>query len=72
MAPVKRMTGAEICAMYAATEADRVRCEAKWLVDTFKPEKWDEYVQGVEAKRGDKSAQELRLALMTELDRRKK
>ena len=65
------MTPAQICAMYAATEADRINCEARFVLDMpFTDRKG--YIAGVEQKRGEASANQLRAAIVVEWGKRNK
>ena len=58
--------------MYAATEADRVECEARFLLDSMNVEQRREYIAGVEQKRGEVSANQLRAAIVVEWGKRNK
>ena len=65
------MTPAQICAIYAATEADRITCEARFVLDMpFADRK--EYIAGVEQKRGEASANQLRASIVVEWGKRNK
>lgn len=57
--------------MYAATEAARITCEARFVLDMpFADRK--EYIAGVEKKRGGTSANQLRAAIVVEWGKRNK
>ena len=65
------MTTSQICAMYAATEADRITCEARFVLGMpFADRK--EYIAGVEQKRGGASANKLRAAIVVDWGKRNK